>query len=54
MIGRLGPDGYVGQGGLAAPCHPAGKRAPHPQGKVQNDERIESGDVKDVSAFRIP
>ena len=53
MIGRLGSDGDLGQGDVALAPHPAGNRAAHGQRQVQNDERIESGDVKDVSGFRV-
>ena len=54
MNGRLGPDGCLGQGDLALVLHPAGNRAAHCERQVQDDERIESGDVKEAAGFRIP
>ena len=53
MIVRFGLDGYLGQESLALARHSAGERAAHLQRQIQDDEGIESGDVKDVSVFRI-
>ena len=55
MVSRFGPDAHLGHGDLvAAASHLAGNRAAHFQGQVENDERIEGGDVNDVSVVRVP